>query len=133
VRKLDLRRKELSRRLAEAEREFLDLESAKRELGRKQEAVLLRKLRIRKEAGLLDDQERAVYAQELQQIEELERCEAEKEVSEFLSAELPKVSELSGLDEFPVEWVDPGLPDDLLVAQWLALPDGSPLIDLGSS
>ena len=74
---------------------------------------------LRKELGLLTEQEKEMYARELASIKELERLEAEIPVAEGSSSpptslplsgsvELPDVSDL----EPPANWLESGLPAD---------------------
>ena len=86
----------------------------------KKNALFQRKLRLRKEAGVLDKRERELYARELEEIEEADRAAAERELLESVTAVSPESSEPARkapdsppVVDYPVEWVEEGPPDGL--------------------
>jgi len=89
-----------------------------------------RRLRLRREAGLLSDREKSMFAKELASIEEVERLEREQEkgrsdVSGSLGSSEPPLSAADSelLDFVSSDFLSEGLPPDWSFSQLLGSPN----------
>jgi len=134
--KFDKLKADLSAKLAEVEDEWLEFESQKRtvqaevlRIEEKQREVVYRRLRLRKQAGLLREREKAMFARELENIDRLDRLEREAggpgfgdlDANSFsggtvsVSVESSAVVEpVLGSHDFspPALWLEGGIPSD---------------------
>jgi len=124
--------------LLEVEAQFSLSVVRMRQVQDEQAALLQKRLRLRKEAGLLTQSEREMFAREIAAIDELDRLESEQEARELASVESstpsePAVRGAPDLVSYPAEFLDAGaVSEDWSFSQWLAQPDDTGLIVPGN-
>ena len=120
---MDQLKSSVAEKLGQLEDDWVELESKRRELEEQlrrvsdsQRPLMIRRLRLRKEAGLLRDRERKMFARELASIEEIERLEAEAAAETESPVTVPESSEpgpsVDFPGELPAEFLLEGIPDD---------------------